>query len=115
MLSRRSGLGFPVGPWFQRTMAPTLRGRLGWTALFATIGWVTWIRLGLRASGPDLDGDAYGHLVIGRVMLEQWSDVRIHWVWLPLWHAVGAITTRLGGGLEELRLFNCMLGALTPV
>ena len=97
------------------TLTASLRAQVGWSALAISIVWATWVRLGLLASGPDLDSDAYGHLVIGRVMLEQWTDVRIHWVWLPLWHAIGAITTRLGGGLDELRFANCVLAALTPV
>lgn len=89
--------------------------RLGpWVALALAVGWATWARLALRASGPELDTDAFAHMLIGRRMLEDWRDLRVHWVWLPLWHVVDALVTLAGGTLEQVRVGNTLLAMLPP-
>ena len=46
------------------------------------------LRLVLMASGPDVDSDTYGHMIIGRTLSGHWLEPRHHWVWLPGWHVV---------------------------
>ena len=55
-----------------------------------------------------------GHAVIARKFLQDWRDIRIHWVWLPLWHVLGALVYKLGGGLQTLRYLSIALSALAP-
>ncbi|MCU0654100.1 MAG: DUF2029 domain-containing protein [Polyangiaceae bacterium] len=81
-----------------------------WLSILAS----TALRLLLLSAGPDLDTDAYGHAMAGRFLLDTPLDLRIHWVWLPLWHAVHGGIAALGGGLQEARLLNIALGALAP-
>ncbi len=99
------------------TPARPLRGPRelsGWLCVAALVAWVSYTRLRLIASGPDLDTDAARHAVIGRRMLTEWQDLRIHWVWLPLWHVFNALVARLGGGLESVRFFNVGVSAIAP-
>lgn len=65
---------------------------LGLVTLFATA-----LRVRFLGVGPDLEGDTYGHATIARQMLTSWRDIRVQWVWLPLWHLVG-----LGAALASL-------------
>lgn len=67
------------------------------------------------ALGPDPDGDAYGHFVIARQLLETPLDLHIHWVWLPLYHLLLAAGVGLGASLDHVRLSNALLSAATPL
>jgi hypothetical protein len=51
----------------------------------------------------DVDTDAYGHAVVARRMIEHPTDLAVHWVWLPLWHALHAAFTVVGLGFEGVR------------
>lgn len=65
--------------------------------------------------GPDPDTDAYGHYVIGRQLLDTPLNLRIHWVWLPLFHGLLAAGISVGASLEHVRLANAVISALTPL
>ncbi len=82
--------------------------------LALTLGLWLW-RVRCIALGPDPDGDAYGHYVIARQLLETPLDLHIHWVWLPLYHLLLAAGIGLGGSLDSVRLCNALLSALTPL
>ena len=73
------------------------------------------LRLDLLHAGPDLDGDAYGHAIIGRTLLANPTDLRQHWVWLPLWHFCYAGLHLLGGGLQAMRKIDVALSSLQPL
>lgn len=80
------------------------------------LGILLWLwRVHTIALGPDPDGDAYGHFVIARQLLETPLDLHIHWVWLPLYHLLLAAGIGLGGSLDHVRLSNALLSALTPL
>jgi hypothetical protein len=87
----------------------------GLPALLALSLGLALLKLLLVASGPDLDTDAYGHAVIGRHLLSDWSNVRVHWVWLPLWHVVHATAAALGVGMTGVRVANVALSVAAPV
>lgn len=72
-------------------------------------------RLSCITLGPDPDTDAYGHYVIARQLLETPGNLRIHWVWLPLHHALIAIGVALGVSLDGVRSANAVLAALPPL
>ncbi|MCS6899449.1 MAG: glycosyltransferase family 39 protein [Myxococcales bacterium] len=82
--------------------------------LWCSIAVATTLRLAILLSGPDLDTDAYGHAMVGRFFLDTPADLRIHWVWLPLWHLVHAGVAAAGGALDHARLLNVALGILAP-
>jgi 4-amino-4-deoxy-L-arabinose transferase-like glycosyltransferase len=83
--------------------------------LWFLIATATALRLALLLAGPDLDTDAYGHAMAGRFFLDTPADLRIHWVWLPLWHVVHAAVAAAGGALDHVRLLNVALGVLSPL
>lgn len=62
----------------------------------------------------DVDTDAYGHAIVARRMLERPLDLSVHWVWLPLWHAVHALFTLVGLGFSGVRALS-MLASLATV
>jgi hypothetical protein len=67
------------------------------------------------ATCPDLDTDAAGHFVIGRTLIERPWDLKLHWVWLPLFHygqALFSYAFDMRGA--AVRMFNCVLVALAP-
>lgn len=64
---------------------------------------------------PDLDTDAYGHFHIGRALVDDPSDVRVHWVWLPGWHYVLMSLQRAGIGFTGVRLTQAALATLGPL
>ena len=88
---------------------------VGWTVLAMVVAAVTAARLALFWAGPDLDSDSYGHAVIGRTLLLAPTDLRQHWVWLPLWQYVFTGLALVGRGLDEVRLANVAISALTPL
>jgi hypothetical protein len=91
-----------------RQWAPWISGVVAAVVLAA-------LRLDLLRAGPDLDGDAYGHAIIGRTLLANPTDLRQHWVWLPLWHFCYAGLHLLGGGLEAMRKIDVGLSSLQPL
>jgi putative flippase GtrA len=87
---------------------PALLGILGLAALTA------W-RLACVRLGPDPDTDAYGHFVIARQLLETPWNFKIHWVWLPLFHALLALGVQAGASLDQIRSSNAILAVLPPL
>jgi hypothetical protein len=83
--------------------------------LWCSIAAATALRLAVLLAGPDLDTDAYGHAMVGRFFLDTPADLRIHWVWLPLWHVVHAAIAAAGGALDHARWLNVALGVLSPL
>jgi hypothetical protein len=65
--------------------------------------------------GPDPDTDAYGHYVIARQFLETPENLKIHWVWLPLYHVLVALGVAMGASLDHVRAVNASLAALPPL
>ncbi len=90
------------------------RSRLGPLLLLVVGLWATAQRVGLIAVGPDTDTDAFAHARIARRMLTEWGDLRIHWVWLPLWHCVGALGALLHRDLLFPRLVSLGCSVLSP-
>lgn len=88
---------------------------VGWALVASAVVWVTVIRAGLIAAGADIDHDALDHAYIARRLLTEWRDLRLHWVWLPLWHVVGAMVVTLHGSITTVRWLNVALSALSPV
>lgn len=88
--------------------------RLPLFLLLGSVLVVTALRIALVRAGPDLDSDSYGHAIIGRTLLSNWSDVRQHWVWLPLWHFVFTGLTFLSAGVTEVRYLNVAVCAALP-
>jgi len=78
-----------------------------------TLGLCAW-RLMCVGAGPDPDGDAYGHFRIARQLLATPFELRIHWVWLPLYHALLAAPIALGATLDQVRQLNALAAALPP-
>src|SRR5688572_490983 len=72
-------------------------------------------RLHCVTLGPDPDTDAYGHYMIARQLLETPENLRIHWVWLPSYHALLALGVWLGVSLDGVRCVNAMLAAVPPL
>ena len=87
----------------------------GRRVLFGVVALVTALKLALVLVGPDYDGDAYAHAMAGRRMLLTPGDAAIHWVWLPLLHALHAAATLAGGGLQTIRIANALLSSATPL
>jgi hypothetical protein len=73
------------------------------------------LRLSCIALGPDPDTDAYGHFVIARVLPDAPLNFKIHWVWLPLYHALLSLPIRLGATLDQVRGGNALLATALPV
>ncbi|MDB4928405.1 MAG: hypothetical protein JWM10_889 [Myxococcaceae bacterium] len=96
------------------TPRPPLR-RLPWIAVLLATAVATLLRARLLAVGPDVDSDAYAHAVIARRLLLEWRDITIHWVWLPLWHLVGAPGAATGHDLTLQRLLSVAASAAAPL
>ncbi|MFO0649140.1 MAG: hypothetical protein U0326_23055 [Polyangiales bacterium] len=91
---------------------PRSRERDGERVLLAlVVAWATWLRLGLITAGPDPDVDGYAHFQIARRLAAEWRDLKIHWVWLPLWHLVDLACDALGGGFVAVRLVSVACAA----
>jgi hypothetical protein len=78
------------------------------------VGLCAW-RLWCVQQGPDPDTDAYGHYVIARLSFDTPLNFKIHWVWLPLYHAVLAVPVWLGATLDHVRSANAIAALLPPV
>lgn len=94
------------------------RGGLGrlavwgpWLALGALLAGLSLLRLACVRVGPDPDTDAYGHFAIARQLLETPENLKIHWVWLPLYHVVLAPALALGASLDQVRAANALAAA----
>lgn len=95
--------------------APRLTRALLWAGLaVVTLGLCAW-RLACVRAGPDPDSDAYGHYLIARQLLATPFELRIHWVWLPLYHALLAPPIALGATLDHVRQLNAVAAALPPL
>ena len=80
-----------------------------WSLLtLALVGITTWAKCTLIQSGPDLESDAYGHALAARRMLLDPFDMHVHWVWLPLGHAMFTLSFALGFGMNGVRYANAM-------
>lgn len=78
------------------------------------LGLCVW-RIACVRSGPDPDTDAYGHFLIARQLLATPLQLRIHWVWLPLYHLLLALPIALGATLDQIRQANALATALPPL
>jgi hypothetical protein len=78
------------------------------------VGLCAW-RLWCVQQGPDPDTDAYGHYVIARLLFDTPLNFKIHWVWLPLYHAVLAVPVWLGATLDHVRSANALAALLPPL
>ncbi|WP_437808039.1 hypothetical protein [Sorangium sp. So ce1078] len=84
-------------------------------ALLAAVGLVALaVRLVIIARSPDLDTDAYGHFAIARAFLRDPTNLAVHWVWLPGYHAVVAALAACGVGFTGVRVANALLQAAAP-
>jgi hypothetical protein len=93
---------------------PLLR-RLPWLAVLLATLVATLLRLRLLGAGPDTDADAFGHALIARRLLLEWRDITIHWVWLPLWHLVGAVGAATGHDLSVQRAVSVLASGAAPL
>jgi hypothetical protein len=91
-----------------------VRRHAGFIVLALVVGASAWAKMHLLWAGPETDPDAIAHAMAGRLMLDDWTNLSIHWVWLPWWHAVHALGAALGGGLFYVRLLNVILSSLSP-
>ncbi|MCI0472470.1 MAG: hypothetical protein L0Y76_02690, partial [Ignavibacteria bacterium] len=64
---------------------------------------------------PDPDTDAYAHFIIARDIVRHPFNLSVHWVWLPLFHYIGAFFVFLGSNMQSLRFVNLLLWFLLPV
>ena len=91
----------------------TAKPKMPWIWLgLGSIGIATFAKLCLIAAGPDLEIDGYGHALAARRLIEHPTDLGVHWVWLPLGHAVSALLISLGCGMDGMRYLNCALTSL---
>jgi len=93
---------------------PLLR-RLPWLAVIVATLVATLLRLRLLDAGPDVDVDAFAHALIARRLLLEWRDITIHWVWLPLWHLVGAVGAATGHDLSVQRAVSALASGASPL
>lgn len=70
-------------------------------------------RLAATVGTVDVDADAYGHFIVGRRLLENPTDLSVHWVWLPLWHVVHALSDRVGLGFDGVRALSWLASCAT--
>jgi hypothetical protein len=91
-----------------------VRGSMCVALAVITLGLCAW-RLGCVRAGPDPDSDAYGHFLIARQLLATPFELRIHWVWLPLYHALLALPIALGATLDHVRQLNALAATLPPL
>ncbi|MFO0630209.1 MAG: hypothetical protein U0325_31925, partial [Polyangiales bacterium] len=85
-----------------------------WAAVAVAVAAATALRVSLIHAGPDFEYDAFRHAYIARRLLTEWRDLRHHWVWLPLWHALGVAGYLLGGGHGALRWLSVVASGAAP-
>ena len=64
---------------------------------------------------PDGDTDAYAHFIIARDIVRNGSNLSLHWVWLPLFHYIGAFFVSIGSEMQTLRYINVIVWNAIPV
>ena len=64
---------------------------------------------------PDGDTDAYAHFIIARDIVRSPFNLSSHWVWLPLFHYIGAFFVFIGTDLEPIRFVNLILWNVIPL
>ena len=104
-----------AAPEPHRRWLVVLRAQAGWWLLAVIVVAATVARIVMCESGPDLDSDSYGHAVAGRRMLQNPTNLAIHWVWLPLLHVVYALMTVVGLGIQGVRYWNVAVSATVPI
>lgn len=63
---------------------------------------------------PDSDSDAYAHFIIARDVVRNPYNLSLHWVWLPLFHYVGAFFVFIGSEMQSIRYLNIIVTNITP-
>lgn len=96
--------------WPARGTTRALQG----LALLVSVALLVW-RLWCIGVGPDRDTDAYGHYVIARQLLETPENLRIHWVWLPLYHLLLALGVAADVSIDGVRVMNALLATVPPL
>ncbi|MBK6534828.1 MAG: hypothetical protein IPF99_36410 [Deltaproteobacteria bacterium] len=69
----------------------------------------------MRLPTQDPRVDAFAHALIARRLLLEWRDITIHWVWLPLWHLVGAVGAATGHDLSVQRAVSVLASGASPL
>jgi hypothetical protein len=64
---------------------------------------------------PDGDTDAYAHFIIARDIVRNGSNLSLHWVWLPLFHYIGAFFVLVGSEMQSLRYDNVIIWNVIPL
>ena len=64
---------------------------------------------------PDGDTDAYAHFIIARDIVRNGSNLSLHWVWLPLFHYIGAFFVLIGPEMQSLRYVNVIIWNAIPL
>ena len=83
--------------------------------LFSTIAIVIIWQLFFILQLPDGDTDAYAHFIIARDIVRNPYNLSSHWVWLPLFHYIGAFFIIIGTNLEPIRIVNLILWNSIPL
>jgi hypothetical protein len=63
---------------------------------------------------PDGDTDAYAHFIIARDIVRNPHNLSLHWVWLPLFHYIGAFFVYIGAEMQAIRFLNMIVWAIIP-
>ncbi|MDD5363096.1 MAG: hypothetical protein PHN88_13245 [Ignavibacteria bacterium] len=63
---------------------------------------------------PDGDTDAYAHFIIARDIVRNPHNLSLHWVWLPLFHYIGALFVCIGAEMQAIRFLNIIVWASIP-
>jgi hypothetical protein len=63
---------------------------------------------------PDGDTDAYAHFIIARDLVRNGNDLGLHWVWLPLFHYIGAFFVLIGSEMQSIRFLNVLIWNSIP-
>jgi len=97
----------PTRPrWFERLLPIVV------VAVVVAMAVWRWVLVG---AGPDPDSDAYGHYTIARQILLEPSNLRLHWVWLPLFHWLQLPLVAAGGEMQLVRQLNVVLWLAAPL
>lgn len=64
---------------------------------------------------PDGDTDAYAHFIIARDIVRNGSNLSLHWVWLPLFHYIGAFFVFIGSEMQSVRYVNVFVWNAIPL
>jgi len=64
---------------------------------------------------PDGDTDAYAHFIIARDIARNPYNLSLHWVWLPLFHYIGAFFVLAGSEMQSVRVLNVIVWNSIPL